>query len=213
MKSIFDMSGTERAAALLVALGPRIAADIMKHLDDVSIDKISLEIARIDSYQPEEREDLIGEFIIDLRKAKRRIDGGEDRARDLLQKAFGDDKADEVLRKVSTWDAQKEFDEFENQTYKKEPNLILVAEDEQVNFLFIEAIFRKIDLPVRLVHAMNGLEAVEYIKNNSVPDLVLMDIKMPELNGHEATRIMKAIHPDLIIVNVPIGMEKSLEEL
>jgi len=41
MKSIFEMSGVERAAALLVALGPGIAADILKHFDEESIEKLT----------------------------------------------------------------------------------------------------------------------------------------------------------------------------
>ena len=109
MKSVFDMSGVERAAALMVALGPRTAADIMKHLDEESIEKLSREIARIERLSAGDREELIGGFLIDLRKEKRRLQGGEGAARDILMKSFGRDKADQILSKFVNIDVDKEF--------------------------------------------------------------------------------------------------------
>ncbi len=109
MKSIFDMSGVERAAALLVALGPTIAADILKHLDEESIEKLTEEIAKVEKLTPREREDLIGEFLIDLRKEKRRLKGGEGAAKDILVKSFGKVKAEEIIEKFSLVDIDKEF--------------------------------------------------------------------------------------------------------
>ena len=85
MKEVFDMNGVERAAALMVALGPRVAAEIMKHLDEASIEKITTEVAKIDRLGPQEREELIGQFLIDLRREKRRLRGGEGTARDVAR--------------------------------------------------------------------------------------------------------------------------------
>jgi flagellar motor switch protein FliG len=73
MKSVFELTGTQRAAALLIAIGPQTAAGILKHLDEESIDKLTIEMAQIDRLSPLEKEDLIGEFLIDLRKAARGI--------------------------------------------------------------------------------------------------------------------------------------------
>ncbi|OHD65770.1 MAG: flagellar motor switch protein FliG [Spirochaetes bacterium RBG_13_51_14] len=109
MKDVFDMSGVERAAALLVALGPRVASEIMKHLDEESIEKLTQEIAKIDRLSPHEREELIGEFMIDLRKEKQRLRGGEGTAREILVRTFGTDKADLILSKFSNVDVDKEF--------------------------------------------------------------------------------------------------------
>ncbi|HMB20451.1 MAG TPA: flagellar motor switch protein FliG, partial [Spirochaetota bacterium] len=68
MKSLNDMNGAERAAALLVALGPDIASEVMKHLDEDSISILAGEIAKIDALNPEDKEDLIGEFLLELKK-------------------------------------------------------------------------------------------------------------------------------------------------
>jgi flagellar motor switch protein FliG len=120
MKSVFDMSGSERAAALLVALGPELAADIMKHLDDESIERISREIARIDGMTVTDREELIGEFMIELKKEKGRVEGGEQRARDLLVQAFGPERAREVIGKLSDLDPERHFSKLE----EVEPELL-----------------------------------------------------------------------------------------
>lgn len=78
---------------------------------------------------------------------------------------------------------------------------ILVAEDEEVNFMFIEALFEtETSNQFTLIHAKNGKEAVDQCLNNKAIDLVLMDIKMPVMNGHEATRKIKYSLPDLPII-------------
>ncbi|NOU17533.1 MAG: PAS domain S-box protein [Bacteroidales bacterium] len=77
---------------------------------------------------------------------------------------------------------------------------ILVAEDEEVNYLYIETLF-EINAPnIKVLHATNGQEAVEICKNNLEIDLVLMDIKMPVMNGYEATKQIKIIRPNLPII-------------
>ncbi len=78
---------------------------------------------------------------------------------------------------------------------------ILVAEDEELNFMVIEMLLKnKIKLLCTIIHAKNGLEAVEFCKNNPAIELVLMDIKMPKMDGHEATRNIKKMRPKLPIV-------------
>ena len=64
---------------------------------------------------------------------------------------------------------------------------ILVAEDVESNFLLLKAILGK---TYHLLHAYNGQEAVDMFKNNN-PDLILMDVKMPVMDGLEATRIIR----------------------
>ena len=114
MKSIFDMTGPERAAALLVALGPDIASDIIKYLDEKSVDRITAEIAKIQTLSVVEKEDLVGEFLIDLRKSSRNISGGEGKAREILVQAFGEDKAVDVLKKFNEKDISKAFEFLED---------------------------------------------------------------------------------------------------
>lgn len=75
---------------------------------------------------------------------------------------------------------------------------ILIAEDEDTNFIYLETALVNTD--VNLLRAKNGKEAVELAKITPSIDLVLMDIKMPVMNGLEATRSIKTFRKDLVII-------------
>ncbi len=78
---------------------------------------------------------------------------------------------------------------------------ILIAEDEEVNFLYIEQVLKlESTFNYTLIHAKNGKEALEFCLHNNEIDLVLMDIKMSLMNGHEATKEIKLIYPNLPII-------------
>ena len=91
--------------------------------------------------------------------------------------------------------------EKEKTVENKKKYTILVAEDEEVNFIFLEILLEdKLKFPCTIIHAKNGLEAVELCRNNPEIELVLMDIKMPKMDGHEATRKIKEFRPNLPII-------------
>jgi len=74
----------------------------------------------------------------------------------------------------------------------------------------LEGIFQKI------IIARTGIEAVQLCKNNSEVNLVLMDIKMPEMNGYDATREIRKFNKDLVIIAqtayaMPGDKEKAIE--
>jgi PAS domain S-box-containing protein len=84
---------------------------------------------------------------------------------------------------------------------KSTKKLILVAEDEEVNYLYIDALLLDlIETDCTILHAKNGKDAVEICKKNPGIDFVLMDLKMPVLNGFEAARLIRELRPDLPIV-------------
>jgi CheY-like chemotaxis protein len=73
---------------------------------------------------------------------------------------------------------------------------ILIAEDNDSNFVLMSYILKKY---YQFERAKNGQEAVELAEKNAY-DLVLMDIKMPVMDGLEATKAIREKHPDLPIV-------------
>jgi CheY-like chemotaxis protein len=94
--------------------------------------------------------------------------------------------------------------------YRKK-STILVAEDETYNFLYIEELL--IDQNYTLIHAKNGLEAVRLFKENPDIALVLMDIKMPQMDGATATKIIKGINPIIpVIAQTAYALEQEKRE-
>jgi CheY-like chemotaxis protein len=75
---------------------------------------------------------------------------------------------------------------------------ILVAEDDEINFFYIKELFR--GTGAKIIRAVNGKEAVEMVIGNDVISLVLIDIKMPVMNGYEAIKKIRELQPDLPII-------------
>jgi two-component system, cell cycle response regulator DivK len=75
---------------------------------------------------------------------------------------------------------------------------ILIAEDEETNYLFVEAILE--DTKAELIWAKNGLDALEKFNQINDIDLILMDIKMPEMDGLTATKKIRLVNTDIPII-------------
>jgi len=87
---------------------------------------------------------------------------------------------------------------------------ILVAEDEEYNLLYINELFSKTNYNV--IEATNGKEAIDIAKSNPAIDLILMDIKMPVMNGNDAMKEIKMFKPDLPIIALSaFAMESDKE--
>lgn len=86
----------------------------------------------------------------------------------------------------------------ENELVKSERKVILIAEDDNINFLLFQKMMK--DKAYKIIRAVNGQEAVDICINDSNIDLVLMDIKMPVMNGFEAIEQIRPIRPKLAII-------------
>ncbi|NSW76518.1 MAG: flagellar motor switch protein FliG [Candidatus Atribacteria bacterium] len=96
-----QLTGKQKVAILLVSLGPEIAAPILKKLSEEEIEDLTLEIATLEKVPPEIREEVISEFY-HLAVAQQYISqGGIDYARQLLEKALGPHKAQEIIARLS----------------------------------------------------------------------------------------------------------------
>lgn len=106
MKSESKLSGVQKAAILFITLGPDASYGILKKLPEADIQKITYEIANITSVTPEQREEILNEFLQINNARDYIIEGGMDYAKQLLSKALGSQRASEILDKVSEATAQ-----------------------------------------------------------------------------------------------------------
>ena len=74
---------------------------------------------------------------------------------------------------------------------------VMIVEDEETNYLLIRETLK--NEPYKLFWVQDGLDAVELVNNEKI-DLILMDIRLPKMNGYEATKQIKATHPHISII-------------
>ncbi len=99
--AISDLSGVEKAAILLIALGPEKSAIIFKHLKEDEIEQLTLEIANTRSISSQVKEGVVDEFY-EICLAQQYIsEGGIGYATDLLEKALGAEKARDVIGRLT----------------------------------------------------------------------------------------------------------------
>lgn len=80
----------------------------------------------------------------------------------------------------------------------KAPKTILIAEDEVINRMYLAEILK--DRKYRVLEAEDGDDAIDTCRKNPDIDLVLMDVKMPGLNGYQAAEQIRTFRPNLIII-------------
>ena len=94
-------TGVQKAAILLITLGPEKAATIFKHLKEDEIEELTLEIANTRSVSPQTKEEVLEEFYQVCLAQQYIAEGGIGYAKELLEKALGNDKAQGVIAKLT----------------------------------------------------------------------------------------------------------------
>ena len=96
-----QFSGVQKAAILLIALGPEKSATIFKHLKEDEIEELTLEIANTRSVDPQTKEAVLNEFYQVCLAQQYIAEGGIGYAKELLEKALGDDRAQDVISRLT----------------------------------------------------------------------------------------------------------------
>ncbi len=95
------LSAKQKAAVMLMALGPEASAEVIRHLDEDEVEALTLEVAQLDLVQDSQRDAAIAEFCRQA-NAQPMHRGGMGSARTVLTKAFGTARADDVVQRVTT---------------------------------------------------------------------------------------------------------------
>ena len=94
--SLKGMSGVQKAAALLVAIGEQRASEIVRHLGETEVEALSLEIAKARKVPAEVCKEVVSEAVETVMAEEYIADGGVDFARSVLERSLGSTRAEEI---------------------------------------------------------------------------------------------------------------------
>jgi flagellar motor switch protein FliG len=109
-KMMQGLSGRQKAAILLITLGPEVSAQIFKHLREEEIEQLTLEIANVRKVDSMDRETILAEFHQICMAQEYITQGGITYAKDILEKALGEQKALEVINRLTATLQVRPFD-------------------------------------------------------------------------------------------------------
>ena len=142
LKDYKSLSGRQKAAIFLVALGSDVSSDVMKHLREDEVETLTFEIARIDSIDADFKDQVLEEFQALMQAQNFITTGGIDYARELLEKSLGSQKAIDIINRLTSSLQVRPFDfirrtdpahllNFVQQEYPQTIALILAYLDPQ----------------------------------------------------------------------------------
>ncbi|MEE1250351.1 MAG: flagellar motor switch protein FliG [Lachnospiraceae bacterium] len=183
-----EYTGVQKAAILLIALGPEKSASIFKYLKEDEIEELTLEIANTRSVSPQTKEDILNEFYQICLAQQYIAEGGIGYAKELLEKALGGEKAQEVISKLTASLQVRPF-EFVRKT---DPSQVL-------NFIQDE-------------HPQTIAMILSYLSSNQAA--MILGALTPEKQADVAKRIamMDRTSPD-VIKEVESVLERKLSSL
>lgn len=106
----FLPTGLQKSAMLLITLGPEVSANVFKHLDDEEIDLLTLEIANIRKVENEDKEMVMNDFYQLAIANNFLTQGGINYAKEILEKALGTDKAQDIIKRLTSSLQVRPFD-------------------------------------------------------------------------------------------------------
>lgn len=104
------LSGKKKAAIFLISIGSQLASDILKHLKEDEIERVSYEIVHFNQVTPEEKELVLREFYETVSASKYILEGGIDYATGILEKSLGAERAAEVIDNFTATVRLRPFD-------------------------------------------------------------------------------------------------------
>ena len=167
------LTGRQKAAILLISLGPDVSANIYKHLSEEEIENMTLEISNVRKVGPREKESILEEFHTIALAQDYISQGGIAYAKTILEKALGDDKANAVINRLTSSLQVRPFDFVR----KADPAQIL-------NFIQSEHP-QTIALILSYLDAVQASEILSALPNDMQADvakrIAIMDSTSPEI--------------------------------
>ena len=173
MATTAPMSGRQKAAILLVSLGADASAAVFKHLRQEEIDELTLEIAGIGHINPDRKQAVVEEFYETAVAQEYIAEGGLEYARQVLEKALGDERANEVMNRLSSSIQVSPF-EFLRRTDASQILNVIASEHPQTVALILA--YLPADTAAQVVSALPESQQADVAMR-----IALMDRTAPEV--------------------------------
>ncbi|MCQ2517370.1 MAG: flagellar motor switch protein FliG [Lachnospiraceae bacterium] len=213
------ISGIQKAAVLLISLGPEKSAMIFKHLKEEEIEELTLEIANTRSVTPQVKESVIDEFYEVCLAQQYIAEGGIGYAKELLDKALGADKAGDVINRLTASIQVKPF-EFVRKTDASQ--LLSFIQDEHPQTIALILSYLGPSQSAMVLSALPPDRQADVAKriatmDRTSPDVIkdverILESKLANLVNQDFTIIGGVDHVVEILNTVDRGTEKHIME-
>ncbi len=213
------MSGSEKAAILLIALGKESSTKIFQHLREEEIEQLTVDITNLRSVDADTRDTIINEFY-ELCLAQNYIsDGGIDYARQLLEEALGDEKAYELIGKITSSLQVRPFDYLRKADPEQILNFIRNENTQTIALIFSYLKPQQVSLVLGELPQEQQAKIIEKIANmeRTSPEYIkeverVLERKLSSLGSEDFT-VVGGIQSTVDILNsIDIGTEKRILE-
>ncbi len=201
-----EIKGLQRAAILLISLGPERSAGIFKHLKEEEIEELTLEIANTRSVTPQVKEEVINEFYEVCLAQQYIAEGGIGYAKDLLEKALGAEKAMDVIGKLTASLQVKPF-EFLRKTDASQ--LINFIQDEHPQTVALILSYLAPSQAAQIVSALPPEKQADVARRIAVMDRTSPEI-IKEVEKVLESRLASLVNQDYTIIG---GVDAVVEIL
>ncbi|MCM1386301.1 MAG: flagellar motor switch protein FliG [Bacillus sp. (in: Bacteria)] len=200
------ITGLQKAAILLICLGPEKSANIFKHLKEEEIEELTLEIANTRTITPQVKEEVLEEFYQVCLAQQFIAEGGINYAKDVLEKSFGADKARDVIGKLTASLQVKPF-EFVRKT---DPSQLLnFIQDEHPQTIALILSYLSAAQSALIISALPPDRQADVAKRIAVMDRTSPDI-IKEVEKVLESKLASLVNQDYTIVG---GVDAVVEIL
>ena len=200
------INGLQKAAILLIALGPEKSASVFKHLKEDEIEELTLEIANTRSVTPQLKEDVINEFYQICLAQQYIAEGGISYAKELLEKSFGSEKARDVIGKLTSSLQVKPF-EFVRKTDASQ--LLSFIQDEHPQTIALILSYLAPNQASMIISALPPDRQADVAKRIAIMDRTSPDV-IKEVERVLESKLASLVNQDYTIIG---GVDSVVEIL
>lgn len=200
------LGGIQKAAVLLIALGPEKSALLFKHLKEEEIEELTLEIANTRAVTPQIKESVIEEFYQICLAQQYIAEGGINYARELLEKSFGNEKAVDVITRLTASLQVKPF-EFVRKTDATQ--LFNFIQDEHPQTIALILSYLPANQAALIVSALPPDRQADVAKRIAVMDRTSPDV-IKEVEKVLESKLASLVNQDYTIIG---GVDAVVEIL